>query len=129
MIHEQDVYVSYSQVCVFDSSLESPFNDWTDADVAKYSSAREHSISFRTEQESGRYSIEVADEERLDSYGNLIRCIECQLTISRNGMIEVASISDGFQVASPIIGTIKVRFEEFVGNKIRITLLQSNTIE
>ena len=40
--------VSYSQIAVFNSELENPFNDWTDQHVLQGFSWREESGSFKT---------------------------------------------------------------------------------
>ncbi|MBK6729143.1 MAG: hypothetical protein IPG63_18450 [Xanthomonadales bacterium] len=97
--------MSYSQICVFDSTLQSPFNPWSDEDVARYFVKSARSVSFRTEQESATYSVELTDVDHNGSKNGLIRSIEASLTISDGGSIEIASISDGFRITEPTSGS------------------------
>lgn len=123
MKREEVVFVSYSQICVFDSTLEAPFNPWSDEDSAKYFVESDRSVSFRTEHESGNYVVELTDVDHGGGRDDLIRRIEPLAAISSDGLIEVASISDGFRVEQQVFGRVKVLFEEFQGFRIRITLL------
>jgi hypothetical protein len=118
---ERVVFVSYSQICVFDSTLEAPFGSWSDEEAARYFVQSDRSVSFRTENETGNYVVElvVADERPRDG---LIRSVDASLTIPPGRDIEVASISDGFRVEGPISGKLNVRFEEYEGLRIRIAL-------
>lgn len=55
--------VSYAQIAVCGSSLESPFNEWTDKHVAQGFAWRPGRVSFRTLEESGRQMVTIVVAE------------------------------------------------------------------
>ncbi|MHB8886960.1 MAG: competence protein ComJ [Methylovirgula sp.] len=103
--------VSYSQVAVFDSALEHPFNLWTERHVKQGFSWRPGSVSFATLEESGRHVIEVdaASDEVALSF-EAVRIIETPFEVPLSGSIEFASISDSVTMElTP--GSYTLRFE------------------
>jgi hypothetical protein len=94
-------YVSYSQLCVFLSSLAQPFNDWSARNFSQGFSWRPGSASFRALVEDGPHQIHVLINEPVTSLPtNCIRAFRVPFDIS-DGNIEIASISDStsFEIA------------------------------
>lgn len=58
-----ELYLSYSQLCIFSSSLDNPFNDWSDRSVSQGFAWRESSASFRSINESGSCRVNMYVEE------------------------------------------------------------------
>lgn len=86
--------VSHSQLAVFASSLQYPFNDWTDKHVAQGFAWRPGSVSFLTLVESGRHSIELKISEHIGAlHHDAVRAIEVPFEVPADGAIEVSSIS------------------------------------
>ena len=120
------LYVSYSQLAIFASSLEKPFNDWTERHLAQGFAWRPGSVSFRTLVESGAHSIDVATTKQLGAVSvNAIRAIDVPFEVPPDGAIEVASISDSVPITL-IPGCYSARCE-FLGvgpeghEQVRIT--------
>ena len=86
--------VSYNQVAVFASNLETPFNDWQDQHVAQGFSWRENSVSFRTLNEFGSCSIEIGLSECHPRSDDVIRAIRVPFSVPADGKIEIGSIGD-----------------------------------
>jgi hypothetical protein len=114
------VFVSYSQLSVFDPSLSNPFNDWTSRHVSQGFAWRPGSVSFKTLSESGMCDIEVlSDGNEVPVSPQAIRVIEVPFLVPGSGLIEVASISDGRQIEiSP--GQYQLRFEACLDSRIRL---------
>src|SRR5207249_8431330 len=92
---ELGISVSYSQLAVFDHSLERPFNEWTDRHVAQGFSWRPGSVAFRTIEEGGRHVVTVmlgAHESELAA--DAVRVIDVPFEIPLDGAIEIGSISE-----------------------------------
>jgi hypothetical protein len=107
------LYISYSQVAVFDSALEHPFNLWTERHVKQGFSWRPGSVSFATLEEAGQHSVEidvVAGDVALSP--DTVRIIQTPFEVPQKGSIEIASISDSrpLDLAS---GAYELRFEYF----------------
>ena len=105
--------VSYSQVAVFDSALEHPFNLWTERHVRQGFAWRPGSVSFATLEEAGQHTVDidiVSDDVPLSP--EAIRIIQTPFEVPQSGSIEIASISDNvpLQLAS---GAYVLRFEDF----------------
>ena len=115
--------VSYSQVAVFDSSLEEPFNFWTERHVSQGFAWRPGSVSFRTIAESGPHSLEITiSNDDLEISADAQRVIEVPFAVPSSGEIEVASISDS-RALSLRPGSYVLRFEcssETNGNQRKI---------
>ncbi|MCL4799154.1 MAG: hypothetical protein KJ025_06175 [Burkholderiales bacterium] len=96
------VDVSYSQLAVFPSALDQPFNDWTDQHVAQGFSWRPGTVSFRTLAEAGPHSVEIEVVEHTGSASkDAVRAIEVPFEVPANGAVEVGSISDSTAVTLP----------------------------
>jgi hypothetical protein len=110
---EFPLMIFYSQLSVFDRSLDRPFNDWTDRHVAQGFSWRPGSVAFGTIEEGGRHIVTVgvgwgSEEPAVDA----IRVIDVPFEVPKAGVIEVASISGGVPLRLPA-GTYQLRFECF----------------
>lgn len=116
------VFVSYSQLSVFDPSLQKPFNNWTPEHVAQGFAWRPGSVSFATLLESETYDVELLlSEGEVPMSPTAIRAIEVPFLVPSNGVIEVASISGGQQLELPP-GPYELRFEALPGPEIRLVL-------
>jgi hypothetical protein len=108
---EFSIFVSYSQVTVFDHSLKRPFNQWTDKHVAQGFSWRQGSVAFRTIAESGRHLVTVtvglAEGEQPPS---AVRVIDVPFEVPADGAVEIGSISDSSLLEIPS-GAYRLRFE------------------
>jgi Competence protein J (ComJ) len=108
---EFPILVSYSQVTVFDHSLERPFNQWTDKHVAQGFSWRPGSAAFRTIAEGGPHLVTVVvdvaeDEQPLSA----VRIVDVPFEVPADGTIEIGSVSDCSLIDIPS-GTYTLRFE------------------
>jgi hypothetical protein len=108
---ELTISVSYSQLAVFDHSLERPFNEWNDKHVAQGVSWRLGSVAFRTIEEGGPHLVTV----RLDAHDNdlapdAIRVIDVPFEVPPSGTIEIGSISDSVLLELPP-GIYQLRYE------------------
>ncbi|MFG1400280.1 competence protein ComJ [Roseixanthobacter pseudopolyaromaticivorans] len=108
---EISILVSYSQVTVFDHSLERPFNQWTEKHVAQGFSWRPRSAAFRTIAEGGQHIVTVAvDVIENGQSPDAVRIIEVPFEVPADGTIEIGSISDSYILEIPA-GIYKLRFE------------------
>jgi hypothetical protein len=108
---EFPIMVSYSQVAVFDHSLERPFNEWTDKHVAQGFAWRPGSVAFRTIKESGLHFVMVdvaANEAELAP--DVVRAIDVPFEVPPDGAVEIGSISDSSSFELPP-GIYQMRFE------------------
>ena len=123
------IYVSYSQISVFDPSLPNPFNDWSPQHVAQGFSWRPQSVSFRTLAEAGRHDVEIlVTDDEVALLASAERAIEVPFCLARGRLIEVASISDGSRVElSP--GTYGLRFEGCPDLRIRLVFTRGQNPE
>lgn len=117
-----DLSISYSCLSVFWPDLESPFNPWTDGQVAAGFSWRQGSVSFKTPIDVGTCTVEVAELPegqgcRSDS------AIEVPFDAPADGRVEIASISDGYviEVSKDVCA---IRFEVFDDKSVRLTFLR-----
>ena len=128
---DKPISVSYSQLAVFDHSLERPFNVWTDRHVAQGFAWRPGSVAFRTIEESGRHLVSIrVDSQRVVSKSNANRIIDVPFVVPRNGKVEIGSISDSVSIEiTP--GIYQMRFECYEGvvdenPRIRLSFAKSN---
>lgn len=108
-----NIFVSYSQICVFDPSLPNPFSDWTQEHVEQGFAYRPGAVSFRTILEAGRVQINV----HLRDYTAVLttgvrRAIEVPFSVRSDGSVEIASISESQALELPS-GLYALRFEDF----------------
>jgi hypothetical protein len=114
------VFVSYSQLSVFDPSLSEPFNNWTPGHVAQGFAWRPGSASFKTLSESGTHNVELlSDGNEIPVSLKAIRIVEVPFLVPSNGSSDVASISDGHRLRLPP-GPYQLRFEALPGSEIRL---------
>lgn len=105
--------VSYSQIAVFVSTLQQPFNDWTDRHLAQGFSWRPGSVSFQTLAEFGVHIVEIFVTQHMSPVDvDVIRAIDVPFEVPDIGEIEVASISDAVPLSLPA-GTYCLRCEFF----------------
>jgi hypothetical protein len=108
---EFSVLVLYSQVTVFDPSLERPFNDWTDKHVAQGFSWRPRSAAFRTIAEDGPHLVAVlVDSAQSDQPTGADRIIDVPFEVRADGRVEIGSISASSVLEIPR-GSYALRFE------------------
>lgn len=99
---EFPIMVSYSQVAVFNRSLERPFNEWTDRHVAQGFSWRPGSVGFRTIMEGGRHLVMVKVEaNEVHLAPEMIRAIDVPFEVPSDGAVEIGSISDSVSFELP----------------------------
>lgn len=88
------VYLSYSQICIFLSSLSQPFNDWSDRNFTQGFSWRNGSASFRALMDEGNHKINLFINEPVpDIADDIVRAFKVPFE-TLDGKIEIASISD-----------------------------------
>lgn len=91
---EMKIDISYSQLCVFLSSLAQPFNDWSDRNYSQGFSWRDGSVSFRSLLEYGEHQVNLfIDEPIPEISSNVVRAIKVPFE-ALDGAVEIASISD-----------------------------------
>ena len=122
------IEISYGQICVFNSSLENPFNDWTDAHIEKGLSWRAGSVSFLV-SEPGSHEVEFVTQPGNGEIGDrLTKRLEVPFDVFDEAGIEYGGISDLRLVLVPK-GKYWLRFEEIGASPgaaiggIRLTLL------
>lgn len=116
------LYVSYSQVGVFDAALENPFNDWTSEFVNQGFAWREGSTSFRTLDEEGNLHVIVKVVEQHQIVDEAERGVRVPFCVPDSGEIEVASITDGQPLSLPA-GDYSLFFETWKeGEEMRCNL-------
>jgi hypothetical protein len=114
------LFISHSQVAVFDPSLERPLNFWTKGHVAQGFSWRPGSVSFATLSEGGRYDVEVIVESKSSPIADaVVRAIEVPFGVPARGAVEIGSVAGGQEISLPP-GPCGLRFEEFPGQRVRL---------
>ncbi|NEV63491.1 competence protein ComJ [Thiorhodococcus minor] len=89
------IYLSYTQLCIFVSSLAQPFNDWSDRNFTQGFAWRPGSVSFRAMTEDGQHQVNVFVNEPVPPLGDeCVRAFRVPFE-TQDGKIEIASISDG----------------------------------
>jgi hypothetical protein len=113
------IYLSYSQLCVFLSSKDQPFNDWSDRSFSQGFSWRPGSAAFRSLVEDGNHQINIFINEPVPSLpANCIRAIKVPFENS-DGNIEIASISDSSPLEIPVGNySLQVEFMELIEGSV-----------
>ena len=94
--------VSYGQLAVFVSSLEHPFNDWTDQHVSQGFAWRPGSVSFRTLLEAGQHLVEINVVDHMSAvHHEAVRVVEVPFQVSTDGTVEVGSIAETVPLSLP----------------------------
>ena len=92
------LYLSYSQICVFQDTLSQPFNAWSDRNVSQGFSWRPSSVSFRSLVDDGEHKVNLFVNEPIHEVNmNVSRAFRVPFETS-TGNIEIASISDLFSL-------------------------------
>ena len=105
-----EVYLSYSQVCIFNSSLTQPFNDWSERNFSQGFSWRSGSVSFRGLIEEAQHKINLYLNESIPEIdASVVRAFTVPFEIT-DGNIEVASISDSCPLELPV-GSYSLQIE------------------
>ena len=106
-----DLFVSHSQLIVYDASREEPYNDWTLRHVELGFAWRQGSVSFSTLEEAGLHEIHIVGAtDPCALAADAVRVIEVPFEASSQGRIEIASITDS--ASKPFIpGLYQLRFE------------------
>lgn len=105
-----DIPVTYSQIAIFNSNLENPFNDWNDDQVNQGFSWRNESVSFKTLVNDAVLRVEFDKVDRFTPAEGSERIISVPFKCNDEGEIEVASITDA-QPISLEPGSYQVIFE------------------
>lgn len=121
------VDVSYSQLAIFDSALQHPFNDWSDRHVAQGFAWRPGSVSFRTLNDTGKHSVEIDIVDHVGAVSaDAVRVIDVPFQVPTNGAIEVGSISDSVPLSLPH-GAFLLRCEFLKsGDKVHLVFARSD---
>lgn len=95
----KSISVLYSQVCVFDQSMENPYNDWTVNHRNQGFSWRPGSVSFATSFESGDVFCRVNQVSHFDDRLEAITLIRVPFFVPEKSLIECGSILSGFELS------------------------------
>ncbi|MCP5006428.1 MAG: hypothetical protein GY941_21190 [Planctomycetes bacterium] len=96
------MYLSYSQLCVFMSSLSEPFNNWSDRNYTQGFAWRPGSVSFRALSEEGEYNVNLFINEQVPILPkNCVRAFKVPFE-NTDGNIEIGSISDSTSLDIPL---------------------------
>lgn len=108
------IYLSYSQICIFLSSLSQPFNNWSDRNVTQGFSWRDGSASFRALTDEGEHKINLFINEPIpDITDDVVRAFKMPFE-TPDGNIEIASISDSTPLEiAPGKYSLQVEFLQF----------------
>lgn len=98
---ELEVIVSYAQLCVFDPSLEAPYNDWTEAHVAQGFSWRPGSVSFATDSDCASTVVDVTWAEGPPDLSDADGAITVPFVVPPSGAVEIGSVMTGVEVSLP----------------------------
>ena len=94
--------VSYGQLAVFASSLELPFNDWTDQHVSQGFAWRPGSVSFRSMAVAGRHLVEIDVASQAGVvHRDAVRVVEVPFEVPADGAVDVGSIAETVQLSLP----------------------------
>ena len=105
-----NVLISYNQVCVFDSGLDEPYNDWSDNHVKQGFSWRDRSVSFGAMENSDTVlEIVIPNSDPVVS-ADSFRAIAVPFVVPESGKITVGSIGDEHDLEIPP-GTYKLVYE------------------
>jgi hypothetical protein len=96
-----DLFVSYSQIAVFNPNLQNPFNDWQPQHIAQGFSWRPGSVSFGTLEDSGVIHIEIVQAQNISLDNDSKIAILVPFSVSENNSVEISSIGSGQTVEIP----------------------------
>jgi hypothetical protein len=102
--------VSYSQISVFGTRVDRPFNDWTDEHVNQGFAWRPVSVSFGTLDDGGPLRVRVSSAPFEPSSSTASRVIQVPFEVPPYGEVDVASIGQAVTLELPP-GTYALVFE------------------
>lgn len=125
--------VAFGQLAVFSSSLDQPFNDWTDRHVAQGFAWRPGSVSFLCMVTAGQHSVEITVADHVGAMSpGAARVIDVPFDVpSSDGSVEVGSIGESVVLSLPA-GSFLLRCEfiaptEAGGDHVRLTFARKDT--
>jgi hypothetical protein len=97
---KRELFITYSQFCVFDAQMEQPFNDWLPSHERQGFAWRPGSISFGTLPGTGGLTVCV-NKAGVDAgiAKSAIRGFRLPFEVPNTRLVEVATIGEGFQVS------------------------------
>ncbi len=98
---ELQIPVSYGQLCVFDPSLDAPYNGWAAEHVAQGFSWRPGSVSFAVDDDCALAVVEVAVADGPPSLDAAESAIRTPFVAAAAGTVEIGSVLSGFEVELP----------------------------
>lgn len=90
-----ELELSYKQFCIFNESVNNPFNDWSEENIAQGFSIRKESISIMTLNSSGILKISVLTDSRL--LDNAKRIVEFEYMV-KDENLSIATISSELKI-------------------------------
>ncbi|WP_342712194.1 competence protein ComJ [Bradyrhizobium sp. B124] len=97
-----DFGISHGQLAVFASSLQDPYNDWTDQHFAQGFTWRPGSVSFRSMVAAGWHSVKIEVVNHAGPvHPDAVRVIEVPFEVPADGAIEVGSIAETVPLSLP----------------------------
>ncbi|UGA36252.1 competence protein ComJ [Chromobacterium haemolyticum] len=121
------ILVSYNQICVFNSDMDEPFNDWNQAHVEQGFSWRQGSVSFGA-IENDETELEITAQHSYSLDNQAIRAISVPFK-TESGSLIIGSIGDEREIdIEP--GSYELIFE--LGKRgnwwCRLTFIPQNTL-
>jgi hypothetical protein len=127
------VEVSFGQLAVFSSSLDQPFNDWTDRHVAQGFSWRPGSVSFLCMVTAGQHAVEITVADHVGTVSpGAVRVIEVPFEVpALDRSVEVGSIGESVVLSLPA-GSYLLRCEFIASTQsardhVRLTFARKDT--
>lgn len=96
-----DIYISYSQIAAFLSSVENPFNDWSAQHVTQGFAWRPGSVSFKTLDEEGNMDVYIEVNNAITLRKDARRAIRVPFRVSTGEEVEIASITESHSIRLP----------------------------
>lgn len=123
--------VSYSQISIFDGTLENPFNNWTEQHVRQGFSWRDGSVSFKTLIESGQLEVRILYVRKFFPDASSLRTISVPFVCQEGARIEIATITESHPVPLEA-GEYQLVYETGLSESIcwcRFSLVSNGSLE
>lgn len=91
-----ELFVTYSQIAIFDPTLKNPFNDWQKQHNKQGFAWRPKSVSFGTLEDGGLHKVEIHETDKINLKPNTKRAI--LVPFESSGLVEIASISEAKRI-------------------------------
>ena len=114
------IEIEYRQICVFNSKLKNPYNDWSEKSVNQGFAYRKGSVSFDTEHD-GIFDLYI--NEIINNNNEIIK--EFKLPFVAKNDIEIGSIINTMKIKNNNYKAIN--FKLYENNQIEITFLRKKT--